>query len=152
MNGTSSKARRKAECLIEFGAIRIVVFDLNKFMVVVFCSLMVDPATASGLKEGETPREGFLAPNPRFRLFLKPRRVLKKSRTLIKTIRRKRRSAIPILKNAVSFSSARCAQTTVQIRKEVRTNDERHTDSSSHPHGRVADFDLGTQQNMESYA
>ena len=46
MNGTSSKARRKAECLIEFGAIRVVVFDLNKFMVVVFCSLMVDPATA----------------------------------------------------------------------------------------------------------
>jgi hypothetical protein len=47
------------------------------------------------------------------------------------------------------FSSARCAQTTVQIRKEVRTKDERHTDSNSHPHGRVADFDLGTQQNME---
>jgi len=29
------------------------------------------------------------------------------------------------------------------------SKDERSTDSSSHPHGRVADFDLGTQQNME---
>ena len=45
--------------------------------------------------------------------------------------------------------SRRSAQTTVQIRKEVRTKDERRTDSSSHPHGRVADFDLVTQQNME---
>ena len=43
-----------------------------------------------------------------------------------------------------------CApKTKVQIRKEVRTEDERHTESSSYPHGRVADFDLGTHQNME---
>jgi hypothetical protein len=42
-----------------------------------------------------------------------------------------------------------CAQTTVQTRKEERTKDERRTDSSSHPHRGMADFDLGTQQNME---
>ena len=49
------------------------------------------------------------------------------------------------------MSRVGCAQTTVQIRKEVRTKDERHADSNSHPHGRVADFDLGTQQNMEQF-
>jgi len=42
-----------------------------------------------------------------------------------------------------------CAQNQVQIRKEVRTKDERRTESSSYPHDCVADFDLGTQQNME---
>ena len=47
------------------------------------------------------------------------------------------------------MSRAGCAQTTVQIRKKVRTKHERRTDFSSHPRGRVADFNLGTQQNME---
>jgi len=48
------------------------------------------------------------------------------------------------------MSRAGCAQTTVQIRKEVRrTKHERRTDASSHPRGRMADFNLVTQQNME---
>ena len=38
----------------------------------------------------------------------------------------------------------------MQIRKEVRrTKHERHTDARSHPRGRMADFNLVTQQNME---
>ena len=56
-SGIRKTLRRKGECLIEFLASGVVVFDLNKFMVVVFCSLVVNPATA-GLKEGKkTPRE-----------------------------------------------------------------------------------------------
>ena len=52
------KLRRKCECVIEFLAIGVVVFDLSKFMVVVFCSLMVDPATARSERgEENTERE-----------------------------------------------------------------------------------------------
>jgi hypothetical protein len=44
------------ERFIECFGRRFVVFELNKFMVVVSCSLVVDPATA-GLKEGGKRRE-----------------------------------------------------------------------------------------------
>jgi len=62
-----NKARRKGERFIEFRAIGVVVFDLNKFMVVVSFSLVVDPATA-GLKEGENAERWLFASNPGFRL------------------------------------------------------------------------------------
>ena len=48
---------------------------------------------------------------------------------------------------------AGCAQTAVQIRKKVRrTKHERDTDASSYPRGRMADFNLVTQQDMEPRA
>jgi hypothetical protein len=56
---------------------------------------------------------------------------------------------IETYQHADEYRRTGCAQTTVQIRKEVRTKHERRTDSSSHSRGRVADFNFVTQQNVE---
>ena len=58
-------------------------------------------------------------------------------------------NVIETYQHADECRRAGCAQTTVQIRKEVRTKHERRTDSSSHSRGRVADFNFVTQQNVE---
>jgi hypothetical protein len=59
-------------------------------------------------------------------------------------------NVIETYQHADESRHAGCAQTTVQIRKEVRkVKHERRTDSSSHPRGRVADFNFVTQQNVE---
>ena len=63
---------------IEFCAIGIVVFDLNKVMVVVFCSLMVDPVTLLRSESGGKRRERAFRTQPRIQIFglkLKPRQL-----------------------------------------------------------------------------
>ena len=46
IGGIPHETRRTGDRFIEFRAIEVVVFDLNKFMVVVFLSLAVDPCAA----------------------------------------------------------------------------------------------------------
>jgi hypothetical protein len=62
------EARRKGDRLIEFVAIGVVVFDLNKFIAVVLFSRLLTLRLPRSERGEEMPREGFLT-LPRIQIF-----------------------------------------------------------------------------------
>src|SRR5262249_52277510 len=96
-SGIRMTLRRKGECLIEFLASGVVVFDLNKFMVVGPLSFNGRPGGGGGRKEGKkTRRGGLFLPYPELISFWRRRRLKKFSPVCQRKNRHKRESPFPV--------------------------------------------------------